>query len=193
MESTGQPGAIHASESAFSLLKSEAWEPTGGIEIKGKGLMQTFVWRPTMETPGTAAVRQLLPASSASAAAAAAAALKVQPNGVAGLPLSTDGGGGRSSALLRYTTTSSSSAVNAADGSRSRAASSVIAAAAAAATLAAATPATATTPDATSGANTIAADCQTVDGIHMKTTAAAADCCNEDSDPLVSMLLSHVD
>ncbi|KXZ50828.1 hypothetical protein GPECTOR_15g514 [Gonium pectorale] len=48
MESTGQPGAIHASEATVRLLRNRdhQWEPTGGIEVKGKGLMDTFVWRP---------------------------------------------------------------------------------------------------------------------------------------------------
>ncbi|EFJ48065.1 guanylyl and adenylyl cyclase family member [Volvox carteri f. nagariensis] len=40
MESTGVPGAIHVSQSTYELLKDEAWLPTGGIEVKGKGLMQ---------------------------------------------------------------------------------------------------------------------------------------------------------
>ncbi|KAG2434288.1 hypothetical protein HXX76_008012 [Chlamydomonas incerta] len=46
MESTGVPGAIHASETTFQLLPSEAWEPTGGIEVKGKGTMATYLWHP---------------------------------------------------------------------------------------------------------------------------------------------------
>ncbi|KAG2434289.1 hypothetical protein HXX76_008013 [Chlamydomonas incerta] len=43
MESTGVPGAIHASENTFQLLPSEAWQPTGGIEVKGKGPMLTYL------------------------------------------------------------------------------------------------------------------------------------------------------
>ncbi|GIL86165.1 hypothetical protein Vretifemale_14520 [Volvox reticuliferus] len=196
MESTGQPGAIHASESAYLLLKSESWESTGGIEVKGKGVMQTFLWRPTLEARGSAVRR--LPASSASAAAAAAAALKLQSSdAAAGLPLSTGGRGG-SVTVLRYTTASGSSAVvdTANIIGSSRAASSVVASAAvAAATLAVATTATATTLDATSVANTIGAACETVLGIHTKASAAAANGVDDDddSDPLVSMLLSHVD
>ncbi|GLI59737.1 hypothetical protein VaNZ11_001685 [Volvox africanus] len=46
MESTGVPGCIHASEAARALLRNEVWVPTGGIEIKGKGLMNTFLWAP---------------------------------------------------------------------------------------------------------------------------------------------------
>ncbi|GFR52675.1 hypothetical protein Agub_g15300 [Astrephomene gubernaculifera] len=47
MESTGVPGAIHASQATYARLqRNEQWQPTGGIEVKGKGLMQTFLWRP---------------------------------------------------------------------------------------------------------------------------------------------------
>ncbi|GLC68082.1 hypothetical protein PLESTF_000644100 [Pleodorina starrii] len=70
MESTGQPGAIHASESAYALLKSEAWEATGGIEVKGKGLMQTYLWRPQHEEDGAEGAPRCLPASAEEAAKA---------------------------------------------------------------------------------------------------------------------------
>ncbi|KAG2454613.1 hypothetical protein HYH02_000454 [Chlamydomonas schloesseri] len=51
MESTGQPGAVHASEAAFQMLRGPSageggWVPTGGIEVKGKGMMSTHIWRP---------------------------------------------------------------------------------------------------------------------------------------------------
>ncbi|GIL88989.1 hypothetical protein Vretifemale_16900 [Volvox reticuliferus] len=46
MESTGVPGCIHASEAARALLRNEVWVPTGRIEVKGKGLMNTFLWAP---------------------------------------------------------------------------------------------------------------------------------------------------
>ncbi|KXZ44919.1 hypothetical protein GPECTOR_60g696 [Gonium pectorale] len=46
MESTGVPGLIHASETAQALLRREAWVPTGGIEVKGKGIMRTYLWAP---------------------------------------------------------------------------------------------------------------------------------------------------
>ncbi|KAG2488317.1 hypothetical protein HYH03_013167 [Edaphochlamys debaryana] len=48
MESTGVPGAIHASVETVSQLSGwrSEWEDTGGVEVKGKGLMQTFLWRP---------------------------------------------------------------------------------------------------------------------------------------------------
>ncbi|KXZ47889.1 hypothetical protein GPECTOR_32g502 [Gonium pectorale] len=56
MESSGEPGAIHASAATFAALRStdDQWEPTGGVEIKGKGLMQTYLWRPRADLPATA-------------------------------------------------------------------------------------------------------------------------------------------
>ncbi|KAG2485334.1 hypothetical protein HYH03_015916 [Edaphochlamys debaryana] len=46
MESTSQPGSVHVSSDTYSLLtsKHEGWAPTGGIEVKGKGLMETHLW-----------------------------------------------------------------------------------------------------------------------------------------------------
>ncbi|KAG2490277.1 hypothetical protein HYH03_011229 [Edaphochlamys debaryana] len=47
MESTSQAGAIHASSDTFVLLspdQRQGWAPTGGIEVKGKGRMDTFLW-----------------------------------------------------------------------------------------------------------------------------------------------------
>ncbi|KAL6765327.1 nucleotide cyclase [Haematococcus lacustris] len=35
---------IQASKPTASLLPEEPWEATGGIEVKGKGLMETFIW-----------------------------------------------------------------------------------------------------------------------------------------------------
>ncbi|GIL71647.1 hypothetical protein Vretifemale_2170, partial [Volvox reticuliferus] len=46
MESTGVAGCIHASEAAMRQLPNEAWVPTGGIEVKGKGRMSTYLWIP---------------------------------------------------------------------------------------------------------------------------------------------------
>ncbi|KXZ44778.1 hypothetical protein GPECTOR_62g893 [Gonium pectorale] len=40
MESTCEPGAIHASAATAALLPDEAWAPTGGVQVKGKGEMQ---------------------------------------------------------------------------------------------------------------------------------------------------------
>jgi class 3 adenylate cyclase len=34
MESTGLPGAIHVSQTTRNLVPEEAWEPTGGVEVR---------------------------------------------------------------------------------------------------------------------------------------------------------------
>lgn len=48
MESTSIPGHIQVSEATWSLLRScEKFKPTGGVLIKGKGVMSTFIWEPT--------------------------------------------------------------------------------------------------------------------------------------------------
>ncbi len=54
MESSGLPGAIHASEAAHALLPGEGWEPCRGMEVKGKGNMSTYLWRPAPKTPTAA-------------------------------------------------------------------------------------------------------------------------------------------
>ncbi|GLC70690.1 hypothetical protein PLESTF_001022800 [Pleodorina starrii] len=46
MESTGRPGAIHVSAATRDLVPGEAWEPTGGVEAKGKGVLQTYLLQP---------------------------------------------------------------------------------------------------------------------------------------------------
>ncbi|GIL90012.1 hypothetical protein Vretifemale_17731 [Volvox reticuliferus] len=50
MESTGRPGCIHASASTRALLKAGeeeiGWVATGGVEVKGKGRMETYLWGP---------------------------------------------------------------------------------------------------------------------------------------------------
>ncbi|KAG2451869.1 hypothetical protein HYH02_003645 [Chlamydomonas schloesseri] len=78
MESTGAPGAIHASESTFARLAmahgDPQWESTGGIEVKGKGLMQTYVWRPSHEPHALARNAAAAGMGSATAAAAVMAA-----------------------------------------------------------------------------------------------------------------------
>ncbi|GIL83930.1 hypothetical protein Vretifemale_12621, partial [Volvox reticuliferus] len=54
MESTGEPGAIHASEATYNLLRNvTTWISTGGIQVKGKGLLQTYLHIPS--PPGAAA------------------------------------------------------------------------------------------------------------------------------------------
>eukprot|EP00798_Chlamydomonas_sp_ICE-L_P012586 gene12586-15810_t len=46
MESTANHGGIQVSADTYSLLQSagstDTWKPTGGIEVKGKGIMETF-------------------------------------------------------------------------------------------------------------------------------------------------------
>lgn len=42
MESTGVVNRIHVSEATKQLLEDMSWEPSGGVEVKGKGLMETF-------------------------------------------------------------------------------------------------------------------------------------------------------
>ncbi|GIL67697.1 hypothetical protein Vafri_21023, partial [Volvox africanus] len=53
MESTGRPGCIHASASTRALLKAGeeeiGWVATGGVEVKGKGRMETYLWAPQSE------------------------------------------------------------------------------------------------------------------------------------------------
>ena len=45
MESTCVPGNIQISDSTWALVKDhDAWKPTGGIEVKGKGRMDTYLW-----------------------------------------------------------------------------------------------------------------------------------------------------
>ncbi|KAG2499263.1 hypothetical protein HYH03_002841 [Edaphochlamys debaryana] len=47
MESTSRAGCIHVSNDTFVQLSSQqrpGWAPTGGVEVKGKGLMETFMW-----------------------------------------------------------------------------------------------------------------------------------------------------
>ncbi|GIL83575.1 hypothetical protein Vretifemale_12365 [Volvox reticuliferus] len=74
MESTGSPGCIHVSQSTYELLRDEAWVPTGGIEVKGKGLMQTYLWQGSLElAPG---VHPDLPEALEAAVAAAAPGLR---------------------------------------------------------------------------------------------------------------------
>ncbi|GAX78698.1 hypothetical protein CEUSTIGMA_g6136.t1 [Chlamydomonas eustigma] len=42
MESTSQPGCIHVTEDTHNLLTPYTFKPTGGVDVKGKGLMNTF-------------------------------------------------------------------------------------------------------------------------------------------------------
>ncbi|GLI71393.1 hypothetical protein VaNZ11_016590 [Volvox africanus] len=74
METTGVPGCIHVSEATRSLLGKEDWVPTGGIEVKGKGLMNTYLWTPPDPKPPNT---PLMGASMATAAVAAVTASAV--------------------------------------------------------------------------------------------------------------------
>lgn len=47
MESTCKPGCIQVSDAFKSLVPHEEWEPTGGVQVKGKGLMETFIYTPS--------------------------------------------------------------------------------------------------------------------------------------------------
>jgi class 3 adenylate cyclase len=42
MESTGRAGHIHASQATRDLVPHEHWIPTGGVAVKGKGLVPTY-------------------------------------------------------------------------------------------------------------------------------------------------------
>ncbi|GAX76114.1 hypothetical protein CEUSTIGMA_g3557.t1 [Chlamydomonas eustigma] len=49
MESTSKPGCIQISESTYRFLDYEErsiFEATGGVEVKGKGIMQTYLYKP---------------------------------------------------------------------------------------------------------------------------------------------------
>uniref|UniRef100_A0A7S3QV24 Guanylate cyclase domain-containing protein n=1 Tax=Dunaliella tertiolecta TaxID=3047 RepID=A0A7S3QV24_DUNTE len=49
MESTGAPNRIHVSAATYALLlacEDGGWEATGGVQVKGKGFMQTYFWVP---------------------------------------------------------------------------------------------------------------------------------------------------
>ncbi|KAG2493187.1 hypothetical protein HYH03_008607 [Edaphochlamys debaryana] len=53
MESTSQAGCVHVSSDTYAPLstKDPGWAPTGGIEVKGKGLMETHLWTPPQPVP----------------------------------------------------------------------------------------------------------------------------------------------
>ncbi|MEW5318385.1 MAG: hypothetical protein WDW38_009610 [Sanguina aurantia] len=47
MEGTSKPGCIHVSAATHTLLQhGDQWEATGGVHVKGKGLMETYLWFP---------------------------------------------------------------------------------------------------------------------------------------------------
>ncbi|KAG2489697.1 hypothetical protein HYH03_011806 [Edaphochlamys debaryana] len=49
MESTSKPGCVHVSSDTYALLSARdaGWAPTGGLEVKGKGHMETYLWGPS--------------------------------------------------------------------------------------------------------------------------------------------------
>ncbi|GIM03431.1 hypothetical protein Vretimale_8155, partial [Volvox reticuliferus] len=44
MESSGRPGRIHVSGVTKALLRREAWEQTEGVQIEGRGRIDTYLW-----------------------------------------------------------------------------------------------------------------------------------------------------
>ena len=48
MESKGVPGKIHVSKATRDLLPQANWKATGGVEAKGKGVMETFLLDPIL-------------------------------------------------------------------------------------------------------------------------------------------------
>jgi class 3 adenylate cyclase len=45
LESTGKGGQVHASQASKSLLGSELkWLATGGVELKGRGLLESYYY-----------------------------------------------------------------------------------------------------------------------------------------------------
>merc|ERR1719188_959333 len=52
MESTGKPGHIHASQATRDLVPDEHWIATGGVEVKGKGLVPTYTCSGCVENKG---------------------------------------------------------------------------------------------------------------------------------------------
>ncbi|KXZ41402.1 hypothetical protein GPECTOR_490g439 [Gonium pectorale] len=50
MEGSGQAGAIHVSQATYQRLHMTPgdgrWRATGGVQVKGRGLVKTFLWRP---------------------------------------------------------------------------------------------------------------------------------------------------
>ncbi|MEW5319205.1 MAG: hypothetical protein WDW38_010370 [Sanguina aurantia] len=52
MESTSRPGCIHISEDTHRLLEADpGWQPVGGIQVKGKGSMETYLWKTSAAPP----------------------------------------------------------------------------------------------------------------------------------------------
>ncbi|GFR50063.1 hypothetical protein Agub_g12205 [Astrephomene gubernaculifera] len=78
MESTCQPGLIQVSAATRALLPHLPLHPTGGVHVKGKGVMETYIYRPSFPAaaataPADGSQGAALEASAAAAATAAAA------------------------------------------------------------------------------------------------------------------------
>ena len=60
MESTCTPGRIQVSESTWQLLKHiDHWRATGGVEVKGKGVMNTYFWAPVASASSNSALNSI--------------------------------------------------------------------------------------------------------------------------------------
>eukprot|EP00882_Tetradesmus_deserticola_P022325 GHRQ01024226.1.p1 GENE.GHRQ01024226.1~~GHRQ01024226.1.p1 ORF type:complete len:137 (+),score=66.38 GHRQ01024226.1:377-787(+) len=59
MESTNErPGCVHVSADTQALIAGNFWQASGGIQVKGKGQMQTYYYDPAAPL-STAAQQQL--------------------------------------------------------------------------------------------------------------------------------------
>lgn len=66
MESTSRPGCIQISESTYAMLEEDQqslFEATGGVEVKGKGLMPTYIYQPTEEALKLPSIQDESPSS----------------------------------------------------------------------------------------------------------------------------------
>ncbi|GLC43345.1 hypothetical protein PLESTB_001337700 [Pleodorina starrii] len=79
MESTCKPGCVQVSEVFAKMLPCEEWQDTGGVEVKGKGHMQTFLWIPKPEDLAPTDVSSRAPRGSADGAISAAVSLDGAP------------------------------------------------------------------------------------------------------------------
>eukprot|EP00879_Flechtneria_rotunda_P027012 GHRR01028869.1.p1 GENE.GHRR01028869.1~~GHRR01028869.1.p1 ORF type:complete len:246 (+),score=66.43 GHRR01028869.1:42-740(+) len=69
MESNAPPGRIHVSADTHSLIGGNFWQASGGVQVKGKGIMETYYF--DHSAPGCeqqlAAIKQKLQAAGAAA------------------------------------------------------------------------------------------------------------------------------
>ncbi len=81
MESTCRPGCIHVSDAFAQLVPHEHWHCTGGVQVKGKGLMQTALYIPPdhgSRAASEADVSQKLPTSTTSRLASSKSAASLR-------------------------------------------------------------------------------------------------------------------